>query len=125
MNTAPGNASPLVWVVKIGGSLEQAPELRNWLDMLIEDGAGKVVVVPGGGLFADAVREAQARWKFDDGTAHRMAILAMEQYGCLLAALEPRLFPAATLPVIRQALANRLTVLWQPAPTPVSRPTGK
>ena len=72
------------------------------------------MVVPGGGRFADAVREAQTRWEFDDVTAHRMAILAMAQYGCMLAALEPRLVPAATLEAIGAALAGKHGVIWQP-----------
>lgn len=111
-----------LWVVKIGGSLEQAPELRPWLNVLAQAGAGRVVVVPGGGRFADAVREAQARWQFDDAAAHRMAILAMEQYGCMLAALEPRLVPAGTLPAMRQALVDRQAVLWQPSPMTLDDP---
>ena len=72
-----------MWVVKLGGSLcEQAPEtspLRDWLDLLVCEGAGRVVIVPGGGKFADAVRGAQAQWCFDDLTAHNMALLAMSQ----------------------------------------------
>jgi aspartokinase-like uncharacterized kinase len=61
-------------VVKIGGSLfdtlgEIAPVLRH---------AGRpLLIVPGGGRFADAVRELTA----DEDTAHWMAIAAMEQFG--------------------------------------------
>ena len=44
-------------------------------------------VVPGGGVFADQVRASQRRWRFDDRCAHAMALLAMRQYGHLLAAL--------------------------------------
>ena len=115
MNDIGENRAQPLWVVKIGGSLEQAQELRPWLNVLAQAGAGRVVVVAGGGRFADAVREAQARWQFDDAAAHKMAILAMEQYGCLLAALEPRLAPAATLPAINQRLGEGRAVLWQPS----------
>lgn len=76
-------------VVKLGGSLFGAGELRAWLGMLAE--VGPVVVVPGGGPFADAVREAQARLGFGEVAAHRMAILGMQQYGVMLQGLEPRL----------------------------------
>ena len=42
-------------VVKLGGSHAFATHLRAWLDALAQAG-GNVVVVPGGGPFADAVR---------------------------------------------------------------------
>ena len=76
-------------VVKLGGSHAFAPHLRAWLDAIAQC-AGRIVVVPGGGPFADAVRDAQPRMGFDDAAAHRMALLAMEQYGCALASLNAR-----------------------------------
>jgi 5-(aminomethyl)-3-furanmethanol phosphate kinase len=51
--------------------------------------------VPGGGLFADAVRTAQRQAGLDDGLAHRLAIDAMSQMGAVFAALEPALVPVA------------------------------
>jgi len=80
-----------IWVFKIGGSLHANPRLRAWLAALATHGAGRVVIVPGGGPFADAVRAAQARWGFPDADAHYMALQAMDQYGRMLAAIEPRL----------------------------------
>lgn len=86
-----------MWVVKLGGSLCEAPQegatspLRDWLAMLTQVGAGRVVIVPGGGRFADAVRQAQMQWHFDDLTAHNMAVLAMAQTAQLLCALNPAL----------------------------------
>ncbi|MBI2970105.1 MAG: hypothetical protein HYY36_05140 [Gammaproteobacteria bacterium] len=101
-----------MWVVKLGGSLADSPLLRDWLALLAEHGAGRVLVVPGGGPFADAVRAAQRRWKFNDTAAHKMAILAMEQYGFMLQALEPRLCLAATEAELKEALAKRLVPVW-------------
>lgn len=77
---------PASWVVKLGGSLTHSPQLVRWLQALSQTNA---ILVPGGGPFADAVREAQTRWVFDDRTAHHMAILAMQQYGLMLAGLNP------------------------------------
>jgi hypothetical protein len=48
-----------------------------------------LVVVPGGGAFADEVRRADRRFALGDSAAHWMAILAMDQYGYLLADLAP------------------------------------
>lgn len=83
-------------VVKLGGSVLQAAELRPWLAALAVLPGAPRVVVPGGGPFADTVRDAQARLGFHDLAAHRMAILAMQQYGLMLQALEPRLGLAET-----------------------------
>ena len=73
-----------------------------------------VVVVPGGGTFADAVRVAQAELGFDDAVAHHMAILAMHQTAHMLAGLEARLAPVETLPAIRRALAEGRIPVWLP-----------
>jgi len=48
-----------------------------------------LVVVPGGGEFADTVRQLDGRFNLSNGTAHRMAILGMDQYGLLLRDLMP------------------------------------
>ncbi|HET9270212.1 MAG TPA: hypothetical protein VFO31_18680, partial [Vicinamibacterales bacterium] len=49
------------------------------------DGSSRTLIVPGGGPFADAVRDAYARGVVDDDAAHWMAVLAMDQYAELLA----------------------------------------
>src|SRR5207302_4949844 len=77
-------------------------------------GAGRVVVVPGGGPFADAVRAAQAKMGFDDGASHQMALLAMEQYGCALASLSAGWLPAASAAAIRRALDADKIPVWFP-----------
>ena len=74
------------WVVKIGGSLHDSPELAR-VARRAGDFDSTVLLVPGGGPFADQVRVSQKRWGFDDRRAHSMALLAMRQYGLLLAAL--------------------------------------
>lgn len=74
------------WVVKIGGSLHDSPRFREAVRRA-GDFDASVLIVPGGGPFADQVRASQRRWKFDDRCAHAMALLGMRQYGRLLAAL--------------------------------------
>jgi aspartokinase-like uncharacterized kinase len=102
-----------VTVIKLGGSFGFAPQLKNWLDALAAC-AGRVVVVPGGGPFADAVRAAQAPMGFDDRAAHRMALLAMEQYGCALASLDRRMKLAASVAAIRRAVQEGEVPIWSP-----------
>ncbi|MDQ2104113.1 amino acid kinase family protein [Azospirillum isscasi] len=108
-----GRGSAPLWVVKLGGSLWRAPELRRWLEILAAARRLRVVVVPGGGPFADAVRDAQPAPGFGDRAAHRMALLAMEQYGTALADLEPRLTPART-PADLRGLPS--PTVWMPLP---------
>ena len=86
-------------VVKIGGSLlREAPRI---IDKLVEEfGSGNskaiknrnscgelpfsILIVPGGGMFANAVREADKEFSLGDDAAHWMAILGMEQYAFYL-----------------------------------------
>lgn len=99
-----------MWVVKLGGSLHALPELPSWLRTLAEVQGPPRVIVPGGGPFADAVRELQPHLAIDDLAAHRMAILAMQQYGLHLQAREPRLTLAETAEELRAARA----AVWLP-----------
>ena len=45
----------------------------------------RVLIVPGGGPFADIVREMDRRLGLSDDAAHWMAVLAMDQYAHLIA----------------------------------------
>ena len=77
------------WVLKLGGSLYKHTELADALAHAkhLSQASAKCTIVPGGGPFADQVRAAYRQWHIDEQTAHQMAILAMRQYGRLLAAL--------------------------------------
>lgn len=101
-------------VVKLGGSLAAAGTLRSWLDILSSNGRGRGVVVPGGAEFADTVRGAQRRHGFSDRAAHRMALLAMEQYAAMLADMAPELRPAESEAEIEARLAEGALALWLP-----------
>lgn len=74
-------------VVKIGGGLlAHVADLDHVLaavTMLAR--SRRVLIVPGGGPFADAVREVDRRVGIPAEAAHWMAILAMDQYAHLLA----------------------------------------
>jgi hypothetical protein len=104
-----------MWVVKIGGSLYGDTLLPPWLTMLAELGGGRVAIVCGGGEFADAVRRCQVHWRFDDLSAHNMAILAMSQGAYLLRALCPALQMASAEAEIREVLHRGRAAVWSPA----------
>lgn len=81
-------------IVKLGGSLYQSPELSVWLDRLTElSNQQKILIVPGGGPFADQVRDAQSHFACSDSVAHHMALLAMSQFGLLLSDVCPTIQP--------------------------------
>jgi dihydroneopterin aldolase len=100
-------------VVKLGGSLAKAQAVRGWLAALGR-GKGRTIVVPGGGAFADTVRGQQERLQFSDRAAHRMAILAMEQYAIALADMSADLTACAEESDMREALARGSIPVWLP-----------
>ena len=75
----------------------------------------RLLVVPGGAGFADAVRDADRRFGLSAEAAHRMAILGMEQFGWLLSELIPGAERCADLARVG---AGRTTVLL-PAALPL------
>jgi aspartokinase-like uncharacterized kinase len=104
-----------VQVVKLGGSLATSSELKGWLARIHAHGGGRLVVVPGGGPFADQVRSMQARCHFDDNTAHVMALHAMDQYGLMLCGLQRGLMAATDVTQIKRILADGNVPVWLPA----------
>lgn len=74
--------------MKLGGGVLAHPEQFAVVLTAIGDAARahRLVIVPGGGPFADAVRAVDSRLPLSDDAAHWMAILAMDQYAHLIAA---------------------------------------
>jgi aspartokinase-like uncharacterized kinase len=102
-------------VVKLGGSLAESDALIKCLNSVEQNYPhGEVVIVPGGGAFADQVRLAQQHWQFDDQTAHRMAILAMQQMALLFKGLKSQFAIAGSLTDIHQQLNLQKIVIWSP-----------
>ena len=86
------NGSALVdVVVKLGGALLADVEALERVLAIIGAVAGRRtrLIVPGGGPFADAVRDIDRRIGLADAAAHWMAVLAMDQYAHLIAARMP------------------------------------
>ena len=100
-------------IVKLGGSLGAGDDLKRWA-RIVARATWPVVVVPGGGAFADAVRAAQARHRFADAAAHRMAILAMHQTALMLLAMAPRFVAAESVAEMRAAWAQGRVPVWLP-----------
>lgn len=64
-------------ILKIGGSLFDMPELADRIQKYLETETGGVVLIAGGGRFADEVRRLQLHHQFSDEAAHHLAINTM------------------------------------------------
>jgi aspartokinase-like uncharacterized kinase len=115
----------VITVVKVGGALLDVPDALAWaIDQLSRAPRdGSVLVVPGGGPFADAVRVVDRRIGLTDSAAHWAAILGMNQHAFVLADLisgatvvetvYPTVYPTA-YPLVyppNECLSNCLPIL--------------
>ncbi|MDP1969508.1 MAG: uridylate kinase [Methylobacter sp.] len=102
-------------IIKLGGSLSRSDTLVNCLSAVEKNYQGRaVVIVPGGGAFADQVRLAQQQWQFDDTTAHHMALLAMQQMALMFKGLKPDFSIVPSVEAIQNQLDRQKTVIWSP-----------
>ena len=78
-------------VIKLGGGL--LPFVESFEAALAAVGEAarsrRVLIVPGGGPFADAVRDVHRQHRLSDTAAHWMAALAMDQYAYLVSSRMP------------------------------------
>ena len=79
---------PGLTVLKLGGAVCREPSRREAALEAVRRLAlaRRLLVVPGGGAFADEVRASQLAQGFSDDMAHWMAILAMDQLARSIAA---------------------------------------
>lgn len=103
-----------MWVVKLGGSMAHDPTLRDWVSVLVAC-PDPVVIVPGGGPFADEVRRLQRTWQFDDAWAHILAVQAMDLFGHVLCTLHPDLHPLDSLEMLTPESRAPKTWVWIPS----------
>jgi aspartokinase-like uncharacterized kinase len=111
-------------VVKLGGSLLETSKMFDCLKQIATQNQ-KTVVVCGGGFFADAVRDAQKKWQFDDIAAHEMAILAMQQTAIMCQNLQPEFMKISKIsefknqhfsiwsPDLAQLNSDKITASWE------------
>lgn len=109
-------------VLKLGGSLLESGRLTAVLDIVAKR-KRPVIVVPGGGRFADQVRDAQAANGFDDASAHRLALFAMHQMANVIASRSRHFAPAAIKEEIGMAGVNGLVPVWLPSTMAGADPT--
>jgi 5-(aminomethyl)-3-furanmethanol phosphate kinase len=106
-----------ITVVKVGGSLAQKPlKLRALCSKLSElSFRHRLVVVPGGGEFADVARKMDKQFALSPSASHRMAILGMDAYGFLLADLIENSSITDTFEKTTQILKNKQLAVFLPS----------
>ncbi len=104
-------------VIKVGGSIAPNPEKLHALCQKLLDLSKRhrLIVVPGGGEFADTVRQLDARLHLSKQASHRMAILAMDQYGLLLADLMADSILVNELGEVKKALDEGKLAVFLPS----------
>jgi 5-(aminomethyl)-3-furanmethanol phosphate kinase len=99
-------------VLKVGGSLaENADSLARLcqeLSVIVKE--HRIAVVPGGGEFADTVRKLGIIYGLSDVVAHRMAILAMDQFGLLLSDVTSNSYVSYSLEEISKHAKGELPI---------------
>jgi 5-(aminomethyl)-3-furanmethanol phosphate kinase len=104
-------------VAKVGGSLASQPaKLRELLKVLYDQSEKfPLVIVPGGGEFADTVRKLDNQFSLSAKASHRMAILAMDQYGIMLADLIPDALIVQSIDEAKKALTKGNLPIFLPS----------
>jgi aspartokinase-like uncharacterized kinase len=104
-------------VIKVGGSLAEDPKRLRDLCTKLSEFAEKyaIVMVPGGGKFADVVRDFDLRFNLSSGISHRMAILGMDQFGLLLSQIIPNSCATYLLSDVKQLSEIRVVPIFLPS----------
>ena len=102
------------WAIKIGGSLYSSKYLKKWLDVIANHPNINIVIIPGGGLFADLVRSTDKKFNLEQKKAHLMAVMAMQQYGTMLSSICPSMQLANSKEKILSLWDQNKTVIWEP-----------
>ena len=105
-----------IYVVKFGGSLFNGNQLRDWVRSLRIWATDKpVIVVPGGGEFANIIRRLQVSCRMDDEFAHELALGAMRQSGEALALLCDSVLSFRSLSQLETEINEIGFCLWVPS----------
>lgn len=78
-----------MWIVKIGGSWLQNPKLPSLVSFLQKFANQEIVLVVGGGVFAETVRDVYKANKMSEATGHVLAMKATEIFAYYLKSINP------------------------------------
>jgi aspartokinase-like uncharacterized kinase len=102
-------------VVKVGGSLLDWPGLPDRLSAYLDDRrADRLVLVVGGGRFADALRDLDGAQAIGEARSHALALRVLDLTAHALAAIVPGLEVVEDLPALPRA--------WEAGRSPILAP---
>ena len=81
-----------MWVLKIGGSWITNPKLKTLIRRLEKKKKGKIIIVAGGGCFADSVRFAFKKTKMSEKLANTLALKSTEIFCSYLKDINKKLY---------------------------------
>jgi 5-(aminomethyl)-3-furanmethanol phosphate kinase len=104
-------------MLKVGGSLAIFPQKLRGLCQILSEVSEKypLIVLPGGGEFADTVRTLDERFKLSCWVSHRMSILGQDQYGFLLKDLISNAVEVSTFEENQRALDCKKLPVFLPS----------
>lgn len=104
-------------VIKVGGSIALHPEKLRALCTKISEESKKhrLIVVPGGGEFADTVRTLDKQFSLSCSVSHKMAVLGMDQYGLMLSDLIPNSVTVSKLEEVKYFLDKSKLTIFLPS----------
>ena len=80
-----------MWIIKIGGSWIKNSNLEKLIKLLVNLENQKFVIIPGGGIFADSVREASKINNIPDNVSHFLALKSTEIFGYMIKSFERKI----------------------------------
>ena len=80
-----------MWIIKIGGSWLKNPKLPLLINFLQKFAKEKIVLVAGGGVFAETVRSVYTSNKMTEETGHILAMKATEIFAYYLKSINPKI----------------------------------
>ena len=80
-----------MWIIKIGGSWIKNANLIKLIKLLVNLDNQKFIIVPGGGIFADSVREASKLNFLSEDQSHFLALKSTEIFGHMIKSFENRI----------------------------------
>ncbi len=108
-------SGPPLIVVKLGGSLMDTGSIDDALTQIFSAPISPVIV-PGGGMFAEGVRNAQHAIGFSEELAHHLAVEAMASFGKVLAERDERLVLFDDLGSFEAVRRSGAVPVWDPVP---------
>lgn len=98
-----------MWVIKIGGSWIKNANLKKLVKLLANIKNQNLIIVPGGGIFADAVREASKLNNLSEHKSHFLALKSTEIFGHMIKSFEQKIH------VTKSIDSFKVKNLWLPS----------